>query len=65
VIHELNHGDGGIPNLLWVQLHQVLGDQIVKLSSHLHSRGAASHDHKRQQAFALLRGWGRKAGRGW
>lgn len=47
-------------HLFRVQLHQVLGDEVVQLGSHLHAGGAAAHNDKGQQLLALL--WGAGAG---
>lgn len=42
--------------------HQVLIDHVIQLSSHLHTGRAATHNHKGQQALALLlRGGGQSS----
>ena len=41
-------------HLVGVELHQVLGDQVVQLGRHLHARGAAAHNDKGEQLLALL-----------
>jgi hypothetical protein len=33
---------------------EIIIDHVMQLSSHLHTRGTTTHDHKGQQALALL-----------
>ena len=54
-VYKYDGTAGTGPYLIGVQLHQVLGDEVMQLRRHLHARGPAPHNHKRQQLAPLLR----------